>query len=357
MAGSLRPTLCEIDRVTGRPLFKAVWPVLRRGAGSVQFGSDPSHATVVEGLLADEVTALEQLDGTRELPAALRTAGGRDLLGLLLAHRLVVDATASPAQPPQPLPVRALLAPDAQALLRTAPSQSQGYAAPAVRRAAHVLVVGRGDLPHAVATQLRRAGVGSVRQGAEAADDCVQGEVRLVAGARPRSARGGRPGARPPALVVVVGGGAVDSATAVPWRARGIPVLPVVLHGVEAVVGPVVEPGGPCLRCLDLARADLDPAWPAVLGQLLPVTVGAGPEVSGETTLVGLAASMAAMVALAVLDGQALPTGRSLEFSLPWPGVRQRQWRAHPRCGCGARSDASGQPADVGGPTQAMMAG
>ena len=317
--------------MTGRTLFKALWPVLRRGAGSVQFGTDPTRARMVEGLGADEIDALQLLDGTRELPVALQSPTGRDLVDLLVAHRLLTDA----AQPvPQPPPTRTLLAHDTLAALRTAPTQSQAYAALAGRRAAHLLVVGRGELPRAVAELLRRAGVGSVRHGADVADDWET-----------------------PALVVVVGWGAVDSATATPWRARGIPVLPVVLHGVEAVVGPVVVPGGPCLRCLDLARADLDPAWPAVLGQLVPVAVGAGPEVSGETTLVALTASMAAMVALAVLDGHALPAGRSLEVALPWPGVRQRRWAAHPRCGCGARSDPFWRPADGEVATQVRMAG
>lgn len=334
--------------MTARPLLKALWPVLRRGGGSVQFGSDPSHAVVLEGLRPDEVEALEVLDGTRELPAALLTASGRDLVDLLVARRLVVDATLPLPQPP---PVRALLAHDIQAVLRGAATPGQAYAALAGRRAAHLLVVGRGDLPRAVSTHLRHAGVGTVRQGAEAVDDWEHAR-----------AQPGPPGSRShgvpsPALVVLVGRGAVDPVGAVPWRARGIPVLPVVLHAMESVVGPVVARGGPCLRCLDLARADLDPAWPAVLGQLVPVTVGAGPEVSGETTLVALTAAMAAMVVLAVLDGHPLPTGRSLELSLPWPGVRQRQWRAHPRCSCGAGSDASRQPADAGGTTQAMMAG
>ena len=239
--------------MTGRPLYKALWPVLRRDSSSVQFGSDPSHATVVAGLRADEAEALQQLDGTRDLPAALRTPHGRDLLGQLIDHRLVLDASSSPS-PRQPPQVRALLAHDEQASLRTAPTPSHGYAAAALRQAAHLLVVGRGELPRAVADQLRRAGVGSVRQGAEAADD-----------------------REPAELVVVVARGAVDSATGLPWRARGIPVLPVVLHGVEAVVGPVVEPGGPCLRCLDLARADLDPPGPPCSGSWCRSSSAPGP--------------------------------------------------------------------------------
>jgi hypothetical protein len=333
--------------VTG-PLLKTLWPVLRRGAGCVQFGTDPDHAVVLEGLDEDEVVALQSLDGTRELPPALRSPAGQDLLDLLLGHGLLVDAGSPVALPP---PVRALLAHDAQALLRTATPPRQGYAALTRRHAAHLFVVGRGELPAAVAAQLRHAGVGTVRQGAEVADDWEQS---LDDPERP-----GRGRARPvaPSLVVLVGNHALEAATARPWRARGIPVLPVVLHGLEAVVGPVVVPDGPCLRCLDLARADLDPSWPALLGQLVPARVGAGPEVSGETTLVGLAASMTAMVALAVLDGQVLPVGRSLEVSLPWPGVRQRQWAVHPRCGCATGSDTSGRPADAEPSAPARMAG
>lgn len=327
--------------MTGRPLLKTLWPVLRRGGGCVQFGTDPDHAVVLDGLREDEVSALESLDGTREVPAALRSPAGQDLLDLLLGHGLVVEAGDPISLPP---PVRALLAHDAQALLRTATPPLQGYAALARRRAAHLFVVGRGELPAAVAAELRHAGVGTVRQGFEVADDWEQSLAE-------------RNGLAGPALVVLVGSCALDPAAAGPWRDRGIPVVPVVLHGLEAVVGPVVVPHGPCLRCLDLARADRDPGWPALLGQLLPARVGAGTEVSGETTLVGLATSMTAMVALAVLDGQVLPLGRSLEVSLPWPRVRQRQWEVHPRCGCGAGSDTSGRPAHVDTRAQARMAG
>ncbi len=324
----------------------------------MQFGTDPDHAVVLEGLHDDEVSALQLLDGTREVPAVLRTPAGQDLLDLLLAHGLVLDAGDLVTLPPS---VRALLAHDAQALLRTATPPPRGYAALARRRAAHLFVVGRGELPAAVAGQLRHAGVGTVRQGFEVADDWEQSFAgrgdAVTSGSPPEPGPAGPSPSTVPALVVLVGRYALDAAAASPWRARGIPVLPVVLHGLEAVVGPVVVPHGPCLRCLDLARADRDPGWPALLGQLVPAKVGAGPDVSGETTLVGLATSMTAMVALAVLDGQVLPVGRSLEVSLPWPRVRQRQWKVHPRCACGAGSDPSGQPADVHPPAQARMAG
>jgi hypothetical protein len=145
----------------------------------------------------------------------------------------------------------------------------------------------------------------------------------------------------------------------------------VVLAPTEALIGPLVRrPGaggadGPCLHCLDQTRTDLDPAWPALLEQLVRPAVGRAPDVGGDTALVAMAAAMTAMVALATVDGQPLPTGRSLEVQLPWPGVRQREWPVHPRCGCnGSRvdedpvgADTSGQPAD-GAPTrQVRMAG
>ena len=54
------------------------------------------------------------------------------------------------------------------------------------------------------------------------------------------------------------------------WLRRDIPHLPVVFSDGEIRVGPLVEPGhGPCLYCLELARVDEDPAWPAIACQLV----------------------------------------------------------------------------------------
>ena len=327
--------LCQIDRVTARPLLKCLWPVLRREPGAAQFGVDPTRAVVVTGLTDDEVTALQALDGTRELPQAL--AARPELVRLLLSHGLVIDAAAASAVS---APDRAGLVSASEALVRAGGPQ-QGYAAVARRRDACVLVVGRGALAAALATLLRRSGVGEVVVGPHVGDDTDHSRV---------------PPGGEPTLVALVASHAVDPAAAEPWRAGGIPVLPVVLHGAEATVGPLALPGGPCPRCLDLTRADLDPAWPMLLGQLTAPAVGRGPEVGGDTSLVGVAAAMAAMVGLAVVDGQQVPAGRSLEVGLPWPGVRQRQWVAHPRCSC-ATSDTVGQPADADPTAQARMAG
>jgi hypothetical protein len=319
-----------LARVTTRPLLKCLWPVLRRGSDEVQLGIDPSRAVVLRGLSEAQIVALESLDGTRELPAVLAESPG--LVSTLHDRGLLAETTEIADLRDLPVGLRAALAPDADALVRTT-GPRQGYAALARRRDSLVLVCGRGALPMAVATLLRRAGVGQVRVGPEAAEE---------------------PG--DPALVVLTAAQAIGPGEAESWRRRGIRVLPVVMHLVEAVVGPLVAPGSPCLRCLDLTRADLDTAWPLLLGQLTRPAVGRGPEVGGETSLVAVTAALASMVALAALDGQPVPGGRSLEVALPWPGVRQRQWAVHPRCSCAA-DDVSGRPADARDPGQARMAG
>ena len=327
--------------MTRRPLLRTLWPALRRGRGQVQFGTAAEHAIVVAGLSEHEVVALEGLDGTRELPGVLSTGAGATLLEELVACGLVVEASPATTVPPV---VRGVLAPEADALLRTSSPPNAGYAALAARRTAHVIVAGRGDLPAALTTALRRAGVGRVSHGAGPADDWEHVAAREV------------PALPAPTVVVLPASGALDPAAAHSWRRRGTPVLPVLMHDVEAVVGPLVVTGGPCLRCLDLTRADLDPAWPALLGQLTRPAVGAGPDVGGETTLVGVAAGMAAMVVLGVVDGQPLPPGRSLEVGLPWPRVRQRQWEVHPRCSCAVQVTCD-PPADANPPGQVRMAG
>lgn len=326
----------RLTRVTSHPLLKTLWPVLRRGAGQVQFGTDPGHARVVDGLGEAEIAALEQLDGTRVTPAALTTPAGRELLDLLLGHGLVVDASEPLLLPPT---VRALLAHDTLSLLRTTSPPVQGYAALAARGGSLALVVGRGALPEAIAAQLRLAGVGRVHHGPQVGDDWELREHD-----------------RGPGVVVLTGSGALDAAAGEPWRRRGTPVLPVVLHAVEAEVGPLVVPGGPCLRCLDLARTDRDPAWPTLLPQLAGPSVGHGRPAEGETTLVAMVAAMGSMVALAALDGAGAPPGRSLEVALPWPRVRQREWEVHPRCWCAATGDTRA-PADRDLRPQARMAG
>ncbi|MDU0314789.1 hypothetical protein RKE38_13910 [Phycicoccus sp. M110.8] len=324
--------------MTDRPLPKLLGPLLRRGPGQVQVGVEPGRSVVLDGLGEDEVGALEVLDGTRPVPTVLTTPGGARVLRLLADRGLLAVPAGSEGLPPGQ---RALLDDDVQALLRLTSPPEGAYAVAGARRAAHVLVVGRGSVPDAVAGTLRRAGVGRVDVGPGAADAWEMADLEQDVAAAPPSRS--CPG---PSLVVLAARHALDPRVARPWVRRAVPVLPVLVGATEAVVGPVVDPAGspsgPCLACLDLARTDLDPAWPRLLEQLTRPTVGAGVEVGGEASLVAMAAAMTAMVGLGVLDGRRLPSGRSLEVGLPWPGVRQRYWTAHPRCTAEHAGDRAG---------------
>ncbi len=102
------------------------------------------------------------------------------------------------------------------------------------------------------------------------------------------------------------------------------------------VVGPLVLPGrSACLRCLDLTRAERDPAWPLILAQLAGQS-GADP-LACDTVLATMVAAQAAAQALAFLDlgaEAAAVTNGTLELVLPDWQWRRRTWQPHPQCGC-----------------------
>ncbi|WP_062518510.1 hypothetical protein [Demequina gelatinilytica] len=87
-----------------------------------------------------------------------------------------------------------------------------------------------------------------------------------------------------------------------------------------------IRPGATaCLRCRDLARADLDPAWPVIAAQC----EAHGPPPDPLTTAV--AGSLAASSLAVLLAGDEAPAWR-VERGLP----RIVPAPPHPACGCGA---------------------
>jgi len=120
--------------------------------------------------------------------------------------------------------------------------------------------------------------------------------------------------------------------------ADGIVHLAASANEAIGVVGPLVDPGETaCLDCVDLARADRDPAWPLILAQL------AGPDTRPAACNAALATAVAAQAAaqvLAVLDGagpaEAVRNG-TLELVLPGWQWRRRSWQPHARCRCRSR--------------------
>jgi bacteriocin biosynthesis cyclodehydratase domain-containing protein len=150
--------------------------------------------------------------------------------------------------------------------------------------------------------------------------------------AHPKAAR-----RQPPDLAVLVGRQRPEI-TAALQRAR-LPHLAVSASEAIGVVGPLVRPGvTACMRCLDLTRAERDPAWPLLLAQLAGRD---GDLVACGAALATAVAAQAAGQVLAVADRTpqaGVTAGGTLELVLPGWQWRRRTWLPHPACTCGAAS-------------------
>lgn len=325
-----------------RPVLPPAVRRLWRDRSTLQLGRGAAGDLVLEGLDPDAARALRLLDGTRTRDALLADPSAGPLLGLLERAGLVVDADELTAGlRGLPAPERDRLAPDAGALsLVRGPAASGSWQA---RRSARVLVRGAGRVGAPLAALLVAAGVGAVdvRDGAPTrpGDLSVGGLGPADVGRRRDEALtarlGHRPVPGPPDLVVLAGETderQEQSAAGALLVAEGVPHLLVTADGRLGVVGPLVLPGhSACLRCLDLTRADLDPGWPAVSGQL--ATTAAAAACDGV-----LAVAVAAQAALQVLEhvdaGVPASAGGTLELGLPGWRWRRRSWPLHPDCGC-----------------------
>jgi bacteriocin biosynthesis cyclodehydratase domain-containing protein len=331
-------------RPTLLPGLHRLW----RGRRSLQLGTDPARAVVVELPDAGAARLLDLLDGSRSERAVLAEAGrheiaeadARALLESLRAAGLVVAAqTLVPHNLPDP--ARRRLTGEAAALAL------RGAGAPATpaeilrrRAAARVVVTGRGPLAAPIALALAQAGVGHVwpaTAGPVPAGQATAAEEDL-AGAIIRTAPGTRTGRlrrREATFVVQVGMNRPANLVAAGYARLAH--LAVAVRDGAAVIGPLVPPAGsPCLNCLDLHRRDRDPAWPALAAQLATTPPPGGEPCAVATVL--SAAGLAAGEVLSWLDGRAPTTlGASVEITSPGR-PRRRSWPPHPGCHCVCRS-------------------
>jgi hypothetical protein len=327
--------------------------VLRRAADEVQVGTDPRWAVRVRGLAPEQVDRLtaagdRALDGLP--PAVLAGLAGA---GLLRPPR---------ARAPR---VRAALVPEAVAYGLGRPD-GDGTGVLRRRARASVAVTGLDRVGAAVASALAESGVGTL----ELADpapvrpgdvgglltpaDVGATRVAAVTAALARLAphvrvRGRGNGATACDVAVSVTRDAADPAVALALLGHDVAHLPVVTREADALVGPFVlpvPPGGAaaaCLRCVDLHRAEADPAWPVVLAELVAMqrstrqrrsrTGQAGP----PAALAAVTGGLAAAEVLAHLDGGSPRTsGAQYEIAVPEVEPRLRSWAAHPECGCAA---------------------
>jgi bacteriocin biosynthesis cyclodehydratase domain-containing protein len=338
-----------------KPALRRLW----RDPSTLQLGLDPRHAVVVSGVGAADRELLSLLDGTRETEAAIAEAGrhgqsaqrGAALIDLLRDAAVLDDAElAGPVGS-----ITGRLGPDQLSLSLCHTSPGGAAEALTARRGATVEVLGAGRVGATLAALLAAAGVGRVAVDDPALihpADLAPGGLRAVgvhhrrgdaANALVGAVRTAAPlriSGTTRSLVVLAPSGAVLPPE---WlaRVRARPHLLVMVRETTAAIGPLVLPGTvACLRCLELARADRDPAWPLLTAQLVGEARAVEP---CDVTLAATAAAFAAMHALAWIDAPSAGSpllGGVVEIGLTDLSVRRRTVVAHPECGCSPGSTA-----------------
>lgn len=322
--------------------LRARLPVLWLGPTKVQIGTDPRWSVVLDDLSPAAVRGLVEVPQGADERAIRTTLQRRSVppaeadavLAHLRAAQLLVDAPAPES-------------PDAAAWSLVEAS-GDGSGLVRSRSATRVRVCGLDRLGTGVAMTLAAAGVGLIEL-----DDAASvgpgdvgwwgltardvGTPRTAALAR--ALHDAHPGVRTPPpghgsveLVVLGEHWVADPLRHRPLMADGVPHLSMVLREASVLVGPLVRPGrSPCLGCVDLRRAELDPGWKTAAAQLA-VTRS---RCSAETSLAAVAGALAAAQVLAHLDGR--PTvvdGAVMEIRLPDLVPRLWQVDAHADCGC-----------------------
>lgn len=308
--------------------------VLHRGGAARLLGLDPATALAVDDLPGPLAAMLDELDAPTDREeliarAVVRGAGrapAEELLDGLVAVGAVIDA-AGPARVARH------------------------------RTGAAVVVRGDGPLAVGVAVGLGLAGVDAVHVVAAGAvlgvdvgtgyRDADRGRPRAAAAAdavhRVAPACRTNPPARRtvPDLVVLADALAVEAELSRDLVTSGVGHLQVRVRDGRGVVGPLVLPGrSACLHCLDLHRVERDPAWPAVVAQLVGRSGRADPHTVLGTAALGTAQALAALDGPAVATGEPPALDATLELDAAAATVVRRPWSPHPACWCGAAGPA-----------------
>jgi hypothetical protein len=343
-----------------KPGLLPVW----RNHDTLQIGVDPRRAIALTGMRG-AACLLRLLDGSRDRGQVLAAAGdlgidpvAADRVLSLLAAGGALDDLAPGAFRGLSAAQRARLAPEL-ATASLAHGDADGGARSLTRRqAARVRVHGSGRAGLSIAGLLTSAGIGVVISSGPAAPQLrraiADGPAQPPAGpdgtgpahpaslttARsPQSTHGG-PGRRVqpqrPSLVILADSHRRDLPADL-CRDQ-VPHLAAATSEAIGVVGPLVLPGrSACLRCLDLTRAERDPAWPLILAQLTRHDVTEPP--ACDAVLAAMVAAQATAQALAFIDrgpaAVAVISG-TLELVLPDWQWRRRTWQPHHQCGCQA---------------------
>ena len=375
-----------------RPALKPGLLPVWRNRDTMQIGIDPRRAIALTGMRGTG-GLLRLLDGSRDrmqvLSAArdlgIDPAAADQIMSLLAAGGALDDIPAS-TYDTLPAALRARLAPELAAASLAHGDGDGGARTLARRRAACVRVHGASRAGLSIAALLTSAGIGLVisagpaaarqadaspnlpgpppglpadaaaptapagpgapqsrqarpsqRRPAQAqAGQARSGQARSgqARSGQARSGHTGRARPRRPSLVILADSHRRDL-PAVLSRDQ-VPHLAVSASEAIGIVGPLVLPGrSACLRCLDLTRAERDPAWPLILAQL--AGHAATSPVACDAVLAAMVAAQATAQALAFIDrGPGAPAviSGTLELVLPGWQWRRRTWQPHPECGC-----------------------
>jgi bacteriocin biosynthesis cyclodehydratase domain-containing protein len=353
-----------------RPALKVGLRPLWRDQDTLQIGVDPRRARALTGL-GKAAAIVSLLDGSRDTAEVVRTAetyGIRQEIVYrvieLLASAGVLDDFPAGLRAALPEYLRARIGPELACAALAYGHGDGGAAVLARRRAAFARVYGAGRVGSCVATFLAASGVAWVScldtETATAADvtpaglgsadvgtSRAAGVARAVHRVAPevRTANDAR---RLPDLAVITG--RPDPVLLAALMRDRVPHL--VVHADEAigVVGPLVTPGrSACVRCVDLAKAARDPAWPRILAQAGGMSPVPAATQACDTALAAATAALATAQALALIDraGQPAAADGTLEVVLPEWQWQRRGWPPHPACTCGACPPARGTRAGM----------
>lgn len=331
-------------------LKRGLLPVWR-DRDTLQIGIDSRRAVALTGM-AGAAWVIGLLDGSRERAQVVQTAADRGIPAETTERVLALLATAG-ALDDFPAGTLRLLSPPLRARLATelaaaslAHRDGDGGARTLARRlTAQVRIHGAGTVGNGIASLLTSSGIGQVTNAdppehPQKSRSTPDGPGTLRPGV-PQAGIGG-PGKAPPSaalpdLAILVGRHLMELRASL--MRDQVPHLAVSADEAIGVVGPLVIPGRTaCLRCLDLTRAERDPAWPLILAQL----EGREPNPCAcDAPLAAAVAAQAAAQVLAFIDRAvaADPVANgTLELVLPGWQWRRRTWPRHPGCSCGSHA-------------------
>jgi hypothetical protein len=311
-----------------RPALRPGLLPLWRDRDTIQIGVDPRRAAALTGVGA-AAAVIELLDGSRDRTQVIAAAAelgvpvalAEQTLALLAAAGMLIDFPAATMRA-LPRELRQLLLPELAAASLARMDSDGGGQVLARRAAATVQITGDGPLASALAQVLTSSGVTARRA--------------PLAPVRPPGERARLPA---PALVVLT---ALHPPELVVQLLRDrVPHLAVSAGEAIGTVGPLVRPGTTaCLRCLDLARADRDPAWPLILAQL--GRRQPDPPACDAVLTMAVTAQAAAQVLHLVDRPELTGPAENATLELVEPGWqwRRRSWPPHAACICRASSAA-----------------